>query len=91
MLRGLVARQVECISGFLVDRAGLPNASLTFWFAEEPFADVHWGRDPLHLGPKVSIGLVERDTWFQIGQAGDLAACGPGEFTADLLLDALKN
>ena len=90
MLRGLVTRQVECIAGFLVARAGLPAASLTDWMTEEPFTGSHWGRDPLRIGPKVSIGLAERDAWFQVGQAGDLAVCGPGEFTADLLLGALK-
>jgi predicted metalloprotease len=90
MLRGLVARQVDCIAGFLVARAGLPNASLTDWFEDKPFAGVHWGRDPLRIGPVVSIGLASRDDWFQRGQGGDLAVCGPGEFTADLLIDALR-
>lgn len=89
MLRGLVARQVDCIAGFLMARAGLPAASLVDWFADEPFAGVHWGRDPLRIGPDVSVGLAARDEWFQIGQAGDLAACAPGEFTSDLLLEAL--
>lgn len=90
MLRGLVARQVDCIAGFLMERAGLPATSLTAWFPDEPFAGVHWGRDPLRIGPKVSVGLAARDEWFQIGQAGDLAACAPGEFTSDLLRDALR-
>lgn len=90
MLRGLVARQVDCIAGFLVARAGLPDASLVDWFAQEPFAGVHWGRDPLRIGPDVQIGLAARDEWFQIGQTGDLSACAPGEFTSDLLIDALR-
>ncbi|WP_159086922.1 hypothetical protein [Loktanella sp. Alg231-35] len=90
MLRGLVARQVDCIAGFLVARAGIPPVSLQDWMAEEPFAGTHWGRDPLHLGPSVSVGLTARDAWFQRGQGGDLAQCAPGEFTADLLLDALN-
>lgn len=89
MLRGLVARQVDCIAGFLMAQAGLPDASLTDWFPDEPFAGVHWGRDPLRIGPKVSVGLAARDEWFKVGQAGDLAACAPGEFTSDLLLEAL--
>ncbi len=89
MLRGLVARQVDCIAGFLVARAGLPNAVLADWLNEEPFLGVHWGRDPLRVGPIVSIGLAARDTWFQAGQGGDIAVCAPGEFTADLLLEAL--
>jgi predicted metalloprotease len=90
MLRGLVARQVDCISGFLVARAGMTEVSLTDWFAEEPFAGTHWGRDPLRIGPQVSIGLGARDKWFQLGQGGDLAACAPGEFTSELLMTALR-
>ncbi len=90
MLRGLVARQVDCIAGFLFARAGLPDARLTYWMTEEPFAGTHWGRDPLRIGPKVSIGLAARDEWFQLGQGDDLAVCAPGEFSADLLLVALK-
>lgn len=90
MLRGLVARQVDCIAGYLVARAGTSNAALTDWLSTEPFAGVHWGRNPLRVGPRVSIGLAERDVWFQIGQEGDLAACAPGEFTADLLIRALR-
>lgn len=91
MLRGLVERQVDCIAGFLVARAGLPPASLTDWFLEDPFAGPHWGRDPLRIGPEVSVDLVTRDAWFAIGQGGDIAACAPGEFSSDLLVAALKN
>lgn len=90
MLRGLVARQVDCIAGFLVARAGLTEVSLPDLFEDEPFAGTHWGRDPLRVGPQVSIGLGPRDDWFQRGQGGDLAVCAPGEFTAELLLLALK-
>ncbi|MEL6683327.1 MAG: hypothetical protein AAFQ09_11905 [Pseudomonadota bacterium] len=90
LLRGLVERQVDCIAGFLMARAGLPKASLTDWFAEDPFYDVHWGRNPLRIGPVIGVDLAARAQWFDIGQGGDLAACGPGEFTADLLLEALR-
>lgn len=90
MLRGLVERQVDCIAGFVMARAGLPAADLANWFDADPFADIHWGRDPLRVGPQISIGLAARADWFAQGQAGDLAACAPGEFTADLLLDALQ-
>ncbi|EBA10996.1 hypothetical protein RCCS2_00904 [Roseobacter sp. CCS2] len=90
MLRGLVTRQVECIAGFIMSRAGLPHTDLTDLFTDEPFTGSHWGRDPLHIGPKVSIGLAARAEWFAIGQQGDLAACAPGEFTSDLLMDALN-
>jgi hypothetical protein len=89
-LRGLVARQVDCIAGFLVARAGLPDARLADWFTDEPFDGAHWGRDPLRVGPVVSIGLAARDDWFQRGQGGDLAVCAPGEFTSDLLVKALR-
>ena len=91
MLRGLVTRQVECIAGFIMARAGQDDVDLTTLFATEPFTDSHWGRDPLRVGPQVSIGLTARAAWFAIGQEGDLAACGPGEFTADLLLEALES
>ncbi|HEV8033353.1 hypothetical protein [Yoonia sp.] len=90
MLRGLVTRQVECIAGFLLARAEVPLFDLQAAFAEEPFTDSHWGRDPLRVGPEVSIGMAARAEWLAIGQQGDLAACGPGEFTAELLLDALN-
>ncbi|WP_342071103.1 hypothetical protein [Yoonia algicola] len=90
MLRGLVTKQVECIAGFLLARAGLPAIDLRDVFADEPFTDSHWGRDPLRVGPKVSIGIAARAEWLARGEQGDLAACGPGEFTADLLIDALN-
>ncbi len=91
MLRGLVEQQVDCIAGFLVARAGVPPVSLRDWMRVEPFTGIHWGRDPLHVGPSVSIGLDTRDEWFQRGQGGDLGQCAPGEFTADLLLTALQD
>lgn len=90
MLRGLVARQVDCIAGFLVARAGQAPSDLMDWMQEEPFAGTHWGRDPLRIGPKVSVGLEARADWFMRGQGGDLTVCAPGEFTADLLLEALR-
>ena len=90
MLRGLVMRQAECIAGFIMARAGLPKTDLKAFFIEEPFTGSHWGRDPLRIGPEVSIGLDTRAEWLDIGQQGDLSACGPGEFTADLLLEALN-
>ncbi|MDX8352021.1 hypothetical protein [Cognatiyoonia sp. IB215182] len=90
MLRGLVERQVDCIAGFLVAGADLPKAALTDWFDTDPFDDIHWGRDPLSIGPVMGVDLADRDTWFQIGQEGDIAACSPGEFTADLLVAALR-
>ncbi|MDP5359673.1 MAG: hypothetical protein NWR52_05955 [Paracoccaceae bacterium] len=90
MLRGLVERQVDCIAGFLMARAGLPAAALTDWFDDDPFAGAHWGRNPLHAAPQVGIGLDARAEWVARGQTVDLSACAPGEFTAGLLLEAVR-
>lgn len=90
MLRGLVERQVDCIAGFLLARAGLGDVAPIALFAGDPLDGVHWGRNPLRLGPQVSVDLAARAEWVAIGQAGNLAVCAPGEFTADLLFDALR-
>lgn len=89
MLRGLVERQVDCIAGFLFARADLSGVALSTLFIRDPLDGIHWGRDPLRLGPQVGVGLATRAEWFALGQKGDLAVCAPGEFSADLLLDAL--
>ena len=89
-LRGLVDRQVDCIAGFLYDLAGFAPASLTQWFTDDPFASVHWGRNPLHAGPVMPVPLADRDIWFRRGQGGDLANCGVGEFGSDLLIAAYR-
>ena len=90
MLRGLVERQVDCIAGFLVSRSGVHSEDISELFDEDPLDDVHWGRNPLRIGPSISVELAERERWFQIGLNGDLSACAPGEFTSDLLLRALR-
>jgi hypothetical protein len=90
-LRALVTRQVECIAGFLTARAGLPVLDFAV-FEDEPFAGSHWGRNPLRIGPKVSIGLAARAEWFGIGFAGEnLAVCAVGEMGAELLLAAYRS
>jgi hypothetical protein len=90
-LRGLVARQVECLAGMLYARAGLPAAQITDWFDEEPFAGRHWGRDPLTIGPQVSIGMDARNEWFVYGQTVTTpASCAVGELPAGPLVDAFK-
>jgi len=89
MLRGFVARQVDCVAGFLMGQAG-QSADLNALFTAEPFTGSHWGRDPLRVGPKVQVGLAARAEWFAIGQTGDLSRCAPGEFTSDLLMQALR-
>lgn len=89
ILRGLVERQVDCIAGFLIARAGIAPFELAELFDADPLAQPHWGRDPLRVGPFVDVPLRDRADWFARGQGGDIAACAPGEFTADLLLEAL--
>jgi len=89
-LRAEVTRQVECIAGVFWQRAGFAPASLFEWFDNEPFSGSHWGRNPLSVGPEVSIGLTERDAWFQIGQTGDIARCAGATFGADLLVAAIR-
>lgn len=88
-LRGWVERQVDCIAGFIYDRAGLPAFSLLEAYDEEPLTGSHWGRDPLSKGPKVAIGIEARQQWFDAGYSQGLAACSVGEFGAELLLEAL--
>ena len=89
-LRGMVTRQVECIAGFLSARAGVSKVDFKR-FATEPFTRSHWGRNPLRIGPKVSIGLAAREKWYGIGYAGrSLAVCAVVEMGAELLLKAYR-
>ncbi|MGJ8622363.1 MAG: hypothetical protein ACSHW1_06255 [Yoonia sp.] len=90
MLRGLVERQVDCIAGFIVGRAGLATPDLTTFFDADPLQQPHWGRDPLRIGPVVDVPLTARADWFKVGLAGDIAACAPGEFTGLGLVRALR-
>jgi hypothetical protein len=89
-LRGWVTRQVECIAGVIFAAAGFPETDLRDLYDAEPLTGSHWGRNPLRVGPKVSIGLDARAEWFATGQKGDLAACAVGEFGAELLLEARR-
>ena len=89
-LRGWVTRQVECIAGFIYAQSGLPAFSLTDAYVAEPLTGSHWGRDPLVVGPKVSIGLDARAAWFDRGVTSGLSGCAVGEFGAELLLEALR-
>ena len=87
-LRGMVTRQVECVAGVLMARAGEPAADLRS-LAGEPFTDAHWGRRPLNSGPRVSIGLEARAEWYDIGyRAGAFAACTVGEMSSELIVRA---
>ena len=90
-LRGFVAGQVDCIAGFVMAQAGQGEFSIMDSFESEPFAGIHWGRDPLRIGPVVSIGIKERDEWLRKGQSGDISVCAPGEFGSELLVRALRN
>lgn len=78
-LRGMVERQVDCLAGVLIARAGYPDIALTDLFATEPLTGPHWGADPVRDGPALSIGLAVRAEWFAVGQtARDPAACAVG-------------
>jgi len=90
MLRGWVTRQVECIAGFIVSQTPLNQMSLLDLYNDEPLTGSHWGRDPLSVGPRVSIGLAARAEWFAIGLTEGLASCAPGEFSSELLLKARR-
>lgn len=90
-LRGMVTRQVECIAGVLMARAGLAPLDLAQAFGGEPFTGAHWGRRPLNGGPRVSIGVEGRQDWLDIGHgAGDVAVCAVGEMSSDLLVEAVR-
>lgn len=90
-LRGLVTRQVECVAGVLSARAGVAPTDLRAVFASEPFTGAHWGRRPLNVGPRVSIGLDARADWYDTGYgAADFAACTVGEMSADLIVQAAR-
>lgn len=91
-LRGMVTRQVDCVAGVFVARAGLEPVDLAQLFEGEPFTHSHWGRSPVNEGPRVSIGVSARQEWFDIGYgARDVAACSVGEMVADLLVAAQKS
>lgn len=86
-LRGQVSRQIDCLAGVIYARAGFARASLADWFPAEPFTGSHWGRDPLRIGPRASIGLEERDAWFVKGQvAGEPSVCAVPELPVELLI-----
>lgn len=87
-LRAMVTGQVECISGVLFGRAGL-RGKPSDWFGEEPFTGAHWGRSPMRNGPKVSIGMGQRDQWFTTGaRSQSFEACTVGEMDTRLILRA---
>lgn len=89
-LRGYVERQVDCIAGFILARAGVPLPDLTALFTTDPLDRPHWGRSPLRAGPHLPVPVAERAAWLATGYRQGLGACAVGEFSADLLLQALN-
>ena len=90
-LRGQVSRQIDCLAGVIYARAGFPQSRLSDWFSDEPFTGSHWGRNPLRIGPKASIGLAARDDWFVKGQAGaEPSVCAVPELPIALLVDPFR-
>ena len=89
-LRGWVERQVDCIAGYLVGRAGAEAVDVNAFFENDPFDNPHWGRNPLSRGPHVPVPPAERQQWFTTGMTEGLAACGVGEFGPELLLQAVR-
>jgi len=87
-LRQMVTRQVECLAGVFLAEAGFSRFDLRDYFEKAPFEDAHWGRDPLRIGPVVSLPLDERAKWVLQGQAEGLAGCSSGEIDVKVLLDA---
>lgn len=86
-LRGMVTRQVECLAGVLLRRADLPLPDLAALYGEEPMTGAHWGRNPVRLGPQVSIGLRARQEWLANGySAADPARCSVEEMSSDLIV-----
>ena len=90
-LRTNVEQMVDCIAGVLVAQAGHAPANLGSWVSADPFSDVHWGRDPLSVGPVVSLPVEMRNQWFARGQGGDIAVCATQEFGSELLVKAYRN
>lgn len=91
-LRAMVTRQVECLAGFLVADTGLrPHDFAQFGYTEEPFTGSHWGRDPVRIGPRVSIGLQARAEAYTSGyEARDSAVCAVEEIPIGPILDARR-
>ncbi|MEO1551289.1 MAG: hypothetical protein AAFR93_12810 [Pseudomonadota bacterium] len=86
-LRAAVTRQVECVAGVVLVRATVGEVpALGDLYAVEPMQDAHWGRTPLAMGPKVSIGLEARAQWLRIGATQGLDACAVGPIPVAPLL-----
>lgn len=87
-IRSRVTRQVECLAGVLLARAGIDVPPLDVLFEDEPMTDAHWGRSPVRSGPRVSIGLAARAEWFARGQAAaDPAICAVDGLLPDLIVE----
>ncbi len=90
-LRGYVSQQIDCLAGVIYARAGFGPSALSDWFRTEPFTGSHWGRNPLRIGPRASIGLEARDVAFQKGQAAaHPRACEVPELPVELLIEPFR-
>ena len=90
-LRGMVTRQVECVAGVLMAQAGEQEAGPAQLFNREPFTGAHWGRNPINSGPRVSIGMLARQEWYNIGYSSrDFSNCTVGEMSSELIVNALR-
>ena len=87
-LRQMVERQVECLAGVFLAKAGFGPFDLRVFYISAPFEDAHWGRNPLRVGPKVSMSLEERAEWVLRGAKQGIEACTSGEIDVNVLLTA---
>lgn len=96
VLRSFVAAQVDCLAGYFHARAGLTldEDEVLPWFEAEPFTGIHWGRDPLRIGPEVSVGKEVRAGNFMVGWSqNDLEICDfiMAELAPGLLAKAVRD
>lgn len=91
-IRSVVVAQVECLAGLFVTRAGLVLEPSRL-FVIEPFTGSHWGRNPLRIGPNVSVTAALRQNAFEDGQTSrEVATCDAigAELAPGLLTKAVR-
>ena len=85
-LRSMVTRQVECLAGMMLARAGFRRPDLNTIFETEPMTGSHWGRNPVRNGPRVRIGMAARNAWLARGyDAGHPNACDVDEMPVEMI------
>lgn len=87
-LRLMVTAQVECLAGVYLAKAGFGAFDLRVFYRDPPFQDAHWGRNPLRVGPVVSMSLEDRADWVLRGATQGITACSAGEIDVQVLLNA---